>query len=219
MSLFLGILVLSGLGYLTLRQQRTIDRLRAENGKLRADTNELTTLRAAAKEAGRLRGQESEIQLLREENKDVLRLRNEVHQLREQQKETDALRAANARLLQAVQGGNLSSNQQAMITSTRREGAAIGISVRSVNDPQNPQAAPAPYNGTIVTGIDPNSPVAASGLKVGDVIVRADGRPIENPGQLQAEMLGRKPGDIVMLDVMREGAMLRIPVKTRDWPQ
>ncbi len=219
MVLGVALLVLSGLVYLILDQQRTLAQLRAENRKLRVDTTEMETLRAEAGEARRLRNQEAEIQLLRSENQDLMRLRNEVHQLREQQQEAEALRAANAGLLQAVQGGSLNSNQQAAIAAVRKEGAVLGLSVRSTNDPQDPRSTPAPYNGAMVTWIDPASPIVASGIKVNDIIVRVDSRLVENAAQLQAEMLARKPGDTVVLDVMRNSALLHLSVKTRGWPQ
>jgi C-terminal processing protease CtpA/Prc len=214
-----GALALLGLVCLTAVQQRTVARLHGENQSLQENAKELEQLRVEVKEAQRLRNQEAEIQQLREENKDLPRLRNEVHQLREQQQEVEALRTANAGLLQAIQGVNLSSNQQAMVAAARKEGAILGISVRSANDPQNAQAPPVSYNGAVVTWIDPNSPVAGSGLKVGDIIVRIDGRPIENAAQLQAEMLARKPGDTVTLDLVRNDAAVRVSVKTRGWPQ
>jgi C-terminal processing protease CtpA/Prc len=215
----LGVVVLAGLVYLAAEQHQTLSRLQAENQQLREETRELEALRTQAKELQRLRGQEAEIQLLREENKDLLRLRNEVHQLQEQQRQTEALRAANAALLQAVPGANLTTNQQAAIAAVRREGAVLGLKIHSANDPQDPQSTPAPYNGAIVTWIDPASPVASSGVKVGDIIVRLEGHPIENAGQLQAEMLAHKPGDTVMLDVMRNNELLHLPVQTRGWPQ
>ncbi len=51
--------------------------------------------------------------------------------------------------------------------------------------------------------IDTNSPVAGSGLQVGDIIFRLDDRPIETPGQVQTEMFTRKPAEVVVLDVVR----------------
>jgi S1-C subfamily serine protease len=73
--------------------------------------------------------------------------------------------------------------------------------------------------GAFVVGIDANSPVAESGIKAGDVIIGLDGRRIETSGQLQAEMLTRKPGETVVLDVVRGGTTLRFQVKTRGWPE
>jgi predicted metalloprotease with PDZ domain len=216
---WLGAIALLGLVSLAVVQQQTVVRLRQENEILRADTNELGRLRAAPKETPPGRNEEAEIQQLREENRDLLRLRNEVHQLRELQQQAEALRTANAGLLQAMQSTSLSSNQQTLVVAARKEGAILGINIRSAGDPQNGVPTHDAYNGAVVMWVDPNSPVAGSGLKVADIIVRVDGRTIDSAGQLQAEMLTRQPGDMVTLDVMRNDAVVRIPVKSRAWPK
>jgi C-terminal processing protease CtpA/Prc len=218
-SLGLGGLLLGVLLLTAILQRARIAQLSAELERQQATNREMDQKRAEVQGSQTTPGPDAEIQLLRDENKELPRLRNEVRQLRERQQEAEALRAANARLLQALQGASLSSNQQAAVAAARRDGALLGIAIRSANDPQNPTAAPSKYNGAVATWIDPNAPVASSGLKVGDIIIRADGRLIENAGQLQSEMLARKPGDTVTLDVMRDEELLRIPVKTRYWTQ
>jgi C-terminal processing protease CtpA/Prc len=213
-----AIIAISGLAWWVYLQHRTLARLSDENRRLAGIEQEMDRLRAALKETQSLSNQEIELQQLRADSRDLLRLRNEVHQLREQQKEAETLRAANARLLQAIQGVNLASNQQALVADVRSQGAVLGIVIRPANDPQTGSTT-ARYNGAVVAQLDPSSPVVSSGLMIGDIIIRADGRPIENAGQLQAEMLTRKPGDVVTLDVMRNDSLLRIPVQTRAWPK
>lgn len=216
---WLGALALVGLACLAILQRRELTRLSRENRVLADRFMEQDRPRADVGDAQTLSNQAAEIRQLREDNRDLLRLRHEVGQLREQVKEIDALRAANAGLLQALQGTSLSATQQALIAAVRKEGAVLGIVAQTANDPQNTGATSARYNGAVVVQLDPNSPVASSGLAVGDIIVRVDGRPIETVGQLQTEMLTRKPGDTVTLDVMRNDSLLRIPVPTRAWPK
>lgn len=209
------VLALAGLIWLAVSQQKTVSQLRGENQKLELDLTEVDRLRAEIKEAEGLRNQEAEIQRLREETKDLLRLRNEIRQIREQLQELETLRAANAQLMQAVQSTALTTNQAALVMAVRKQGSILGINIRSVNDVPGIGTA----SGALVMGIDTNSPVGASGLKVGDIIIRLDGRPIETPGQLQTEMLTRKPGEIVLLDVVRGETVMRFQVKTRAWPE
>jgi S1-C subfamily serine protease len=64
----------------------------------------------------------------------------------------------------------------------------------------------------------PDAPAAKANLKTGDIIVGLDGRPIESAAQLQVEMLTKKPGETVVLDLMRNDTPLRISVQTRAWP-
>lgn len=206
-----GALTLLGLVLLVFAQRDTISRLREAN---KDEIQELETMRAENLGLQHLKNQEAEIQQLRGNTRDLLRLRNEVRQLREQQKETEVLRAANTQLLQLLQGMTLSSNQQAMVAAVRRKGAILGIILRPAAALQGEDT-----KGAVVLAIDPNSPAAGTDLKPGDVIVGLDGRSIESAGEIQAEMLTRKPGETVTLDVIRTNSIVRIPVRARDWPQ
>lgn len=176
-----GLLILLGLACAAFMLQGTISQLRLENQKLQEDLKEVDRLRAEVKEAGRLQNQEIEIQQLREQTRDLLRLRNEVRQLHQQLAEAEVLRTANAEFLQAAQSTNFSPSQQALLAAARKKGAILGVSIRSADDPQ----VGGRYRGALVMNIDPNSPVAKSDLKVGDIIVRLDGKSVETPGQLQ----------------------------------
>jgi C-terminal processing protease CtpA/Prc len=214
------ILLVVSLAALGWTQRKTIvtlrEQLRVQQGQLR----ELDRSREEIKAAQHLKNQQGELERLRENNLELLRLRNETRQLREQLAELDTLRAANAELLRAVQSTpNLQSNQLALISAARRRGAILGLVVRSASDPQ-PGGAPAGRtSGAVVTSIDANSPVAESGLKVGDLIYALDGRVIANASQLQTEMLTKKPGETVVVYVIRDNTPLRFSVKTRAWPE
>ena len=206
-----GALLVGGLTAVCWKQQTTIAALREQQLSQEEKQVELDRLRAENQTLQRLRNQQDEIESLRVKNKDLLRLRNEVTQLRNRLQELEVLRAANAQLLQAVHGaGNLQSNQMAMFASARKMGAILGISVRL---PASGQP------GVEVLGIDPNSPVATSGLAAGDVIVALDGQRVLSPGELQAHMLTRKPGETVALDILRTNAALRFQMQTRAWPE
>jgi S1-C subfamily serine protease len=56
-----------------------------------------------------------------------------------------------------------------------------------------------------------NSPAAKGGLKAGDVMVEFDGKPIANLQDFTYVLQGKKPGDEVMVKVLRNGA----PVETK----
>ena len=67
-------------------------------------------------------------------------------------------------------------------------------------------------NGAVITQVDPNTPGAKAGLKVGDVITRIDGREVTDAGQLQVEVGEQQPGTTVHLDVLRDGKSVTVPV-------
>jgi len=69
----------------------------------------------------------------------------------------------------------------------------------------------APYFGTgegvIVLRIDADNPLS---LTDGDVVLSIDGQPVRRPVDLGRAMLDREPGETVVLEVMRNGALTQI---------
>ena len=67
-------------------------------------------------------------------------------------------------------------------------------------------------NGAVISEVQPDSPGAKAGLKVGDVITSLDGQKVTDAGQLQAEISSKHPGTKVELEVMRDGKNVNVPV-------
>ena len=66
--------------------------------------------------------------------------------------------------------------------------------------------------GAVVTQVDPDSPGAKAGLKVGDVIAQIDGNEVSDAGSLQVVVGEKNPGTTVHLEVMRDGKNVAVPV-------
>ncbi len=66
--------------------------------------------------------------------------------------------------------------------------------------------------GAVVTQVEPDSPGAKAGLKVGDVITQIDGKEVTDAGGLQVVVGEQNPGTTIHLQVMREGKSLTTPV-------
>ena len=65
-------------------------------------------------------------------------------------------------------------------------------------------------NGALVAQVTPDSAAAKAGIKVGDVILKFDGAPIVDAGQLSARVGGTAPGDKASLDIWRDGKPMTI---------
>jgi serine protease Do len=68
--------------------------------------------------------------------------------------------------------------------------------------------------GTLVGGLVPNGPAERAGLEVGDVITAFDGREVRYARQLKLSVADAKPGQTVLVAVLRDGAakLLRVTV-------
>jgi serine protease Do len=71
--------------------------------------------------------------------------------------------------------------------------------------------------GVVLGDVYPNGPAAKSGLRVGDMILSVDGKPMENGRQFDVTLYQRQPGSAVNLEVGRglQRLTLKVPVVER----
>ena len=67
-------------------------------------------------------------------------------------------------------------------------------------------------SGAVVTQVEPNSPGAKAGLKVGDIITELNGKPVSDAGALQVEVGEKQPGTTLHLKTVRDGKPVDVPV-------
>jgi len=67
-------------------------------------------------------------------------------------------------------------------------------------------------SGAVVTQVEPNSPGAKAGLKVGDVIVELNGKAVSDASALQVEVGEKQPGTTLHLKALRDGNAVELPV-------
>jgi serine protease Do len=67
--------------------------------------------------------------------------------------------------------------------------------------------------GVRVQKVEPNSPAAAAGLRVGDTIVAVDNVPVLGGTELQQILIKKEAGDLVSLGLMRGAEKLKIDVE------
>ncbi len=88
----------------------------------------------------------------------------------------------------------------------------IGVGITDVTPENSKFFALKDPNGAVISEVQPDSPGANAGLKVGDVIVGLDGKKVTDAGQLQAEVSSKRPGTKVALEVERDGKAINVPV-------
>ena len=67
-------------------------------------------------------------------------------------------------------------------------------------------------SGVLISDVLPESPAAAAGLEIGDVLLSVDGRPASSLPFVSFQFLGRERGDKVHLEVERQQAQLSFDV-------
>jgi serine protease Do len=81
--------------------------------------------------------------------------------------------------------------------------AEIGISIQTIT-PSMAEALNLPRNyGVIISDVQPDGPVQAAGVQIGDVIAAIDGKSVDNLPFVAFHLLSRETGDKVHLDLLR----------------
>jgi S1-C subfamily serine protease len=74
-------------------------------------------------------------------------------------------------------------------------------------------------SGLVVTRVDPAGPAARVGVKVGDRIRRVNGRLTNNVDDVQTSIYGAQVGDVLALEVEREGEKVSLKVPLEEAPR
>ena len=85
------------------------------------------------------------------------------------------------------------------------EHARLGVTIQPVNQAFADSFKLARPEGALVAQVEPGSAAARAGLKAGDVILQANGKPILDSGDLPASIALARPGDELQMQVWRDG--------------
>jgi serine protease Do len=98
--------------------------------------------------------------------------------------------------------------------------AVVGVSLLDPTPADAKAAGMAQPGGAKVQGFNPenDSPGQRAGLEIGDIIITADGKPVDQVSTLQRIIRGHKPGDVVDLEAMRFGQKKTFHVKLGEPP-
>lgn len=107
--------------------------------------------------------------------------------------------------------------QQIKLSGYVRRGV-IGVNAQTIT-PTLAAALGLPREWGVVLGdVYPGGPAAAAGLRIGDIVLAVDGKPMENGRQLDVNIYRRPVGTIVSLDVLRGSDRLSIQVPVIERP-
>ncbi len=81
------------------------------------------------------------------------------------------------------------------------------------------RASPTQPDGAIVRTVKPGGPGARGGLQTGDVIVGINGRRVDDPTDVSAGIQGQAPGDVVTVQVQRDGQPVTLDVELGKRPR
>jgi serine protease Do len=99
-----------------------------------------------------------------------------------------------------------------LIRNGKVEHGYIGIAINDVTPDNSKFFNLTKSAGAVVSQVEPDSPGAKAGIKVGDVITAIDGKPVNDAGELQVEVGEKQPGTTIHLEVIRDGKNETVPV-------
>jgi serine protease Do len=97
-----------------------------------------------------------------------------------------------------------------IVATGKAQHVELGVSVQEVDKRFADSFKLESVEGALVLSVERGGPAERAGIKSGDVIRTANGTPIVGPGDLPAMMTLAKPGDKVVLDVWRNGTLVRV---------
>jgi S1-C subfamily serine protease len=72
--------------------------------------------------------------------------------------------------------------------------------------------------GAMIAEVSPGSPADLAGMKVDDVVIEADGSPVDGQPALVAAIRDKSPGDTIKIDVLRDGERITLTAKLIERP-
>lgn len=89
----------------------------------------------------------------------------------------------------------------------------IGVTLQDLTSEQAESFGVKDGSGLWVAELDPDGPAKKAGIKIGDVIVRAEGKKVETAAEISELLQDKKKGDKVRIEVVREKKMVAFEVE------
>jgi len=103
-----------------------------------------------------------------------------------------------------------------IVATGKAQHARLGVTVQEVNQTLADSFGLDKPEGALVSGVESGGPADRAGLKAGDVIRRVNGQPIVASGDLPAFIGQARPGELVRLDIWRQGRAEQLSARLGD---
>lgn len=107
--------------------------------------------------------------------------------------------------------------QQQLRTRGRVERGRIGVAVQEVTRDLADSFGLPRAAGALVSSVEAGSPAASGGVEQGDVILRFNGRNVENSADLPRIVAAARPGGKVDVEIFRDGGPRALSVVVGEW--
>ncbi|MCR4439654.1 MAG: PDZ domain-containing protein [bacterium] len=115
--------------------------------------------------------------------------------------------------LVALTLAQVAAAEKVVVVKTKGERRAwLGVYLQELDKERRKELGVKEGKGVLVIEVVPNSPADKAGLKEDDVIVRMNGREVEDPDDLIDAVRAQKPGDKVKVEYVREGKRREVEV-------
>jgi serine protease Do len=95
--------------------------------------------------------------------------------------------------------------EQQIVKTGKAEHGRLGVEIQNVNQSLAQSFKLSSPGGALVAQVEPDSAASRAGIKSGDVILKYNGQPIADAGQLSVRVNATAPGEKATLEVMRDG--------------
>ncbi len=112
-----------------------------------------------------------------------------------------------------VKIGKLDEGNGRFIAEEKQEEGALGITAADVTPELAARYSLEGKEGVLVTRIDPDGPAAEANLRVGDLILEADGQEVDSVKSFKTVIDGLREGKVLRLLIQRKSTLLYTTVK------
>jgi len=98
---------------------------------------------------------------------------------------------------------------ESLVAGEEIQTAYLGVSLGEVESGQG---------GALIDEVTPGTGADEAGLQVGDLVISIDGAPVQDGGDLAAQVQTHQPGDTIDLVVVRDGNEVTVPVTMSERP-